>query len=134
MQEIGAAVDHRDRGVARQLDRLGVRVGADHQQVEVAGEHSRRAAEQLARLELDVVRREEHRVGAELMGAHLEGDPGAGRAGREEEPDALPLERAAAHLQALELPRGREQRGELLPGEIGEGEEVAFRGHEPGAC
>ena len=51
---VGETVDHRDRGVARQLLDVGMIEGADHDAVEVAREHARGVPDRLAPAELDV--------------------------------------------------------------------------------
>ena len=77
MQQIGESVDDRDVGVLRQLLDVLVGEGADHDAVHVARQHARRVGDRLAAAELDVARREEERVPAELKGADLERDPRA---------------------------------------------------------
>ena len=54
MQQVGEAVDDRDRGVAGQLLDVRVVEGADHDAVEVAREHPRGVPDRLAPAELDV--------------------------------------------------------------------------------
>ena len=64
--------------VPRQLLDVGVVEGADHDAVEVAGEHPRGVADRLAAAELDVARREEERVPAELVARPPRTRPGCG--------------------------------------------------------
>ena len=72
MQQIGEAIDHRHVGVLRELLDVLVRERADHDAVHVARQHARRVGNRLAAAELDVARREEERVSAELKRADLE--------------------------------------------------------------
>jgi hypothetical protein len=67
--------------------------GADHDAVHVAREDAGGIADRLAPAELDVARREEERVPAELVGADLEGDAGAGGALGEDHRQRLAGER-----------------------------------------
>ena len=87
--------------VARQLLDVGMIEGADHDAVEIAGEHPRRVADRLAAAELDVAGREEQRVAAELVGADLERDPRAGGALREDHRERLARERLLLVIAAL---------------------------------
>ena len=57
---VGERVHHRHRGPAGHLLQLVVLEGADHQRVEVAGEHAGRVADGLAAAELRVARGEHH--------------------------------------------------------------------------
>ncbi len=129
VQQVGEPVDDRDAGEARQLLHLLVGAGADDQGVEVAREHPRRVPDRLPPVHLALPVGEEDRVGAELERADLEGDPGPGRALGEEEPDASPGERPRPVRRALEVGREREGRRELIPGEIGDRQEVALARH-----
>ena len=94
MQQIGQPVDDRNRCVAGQLLDVGMIVGADHDAVEIAGQHPGGVADRLAPAQLDVARGEEERVPAELERADLEGDPGAGGALGEDHPQRLALRAA----------------------------------------
>ncbi len=87
--------------IASQLLDIGVIVGADHDPVEIAGEDPCGVPDRLAPAQLDVAGGEEERVPAELEGADLEGDPGAGGALGEDHPQGLPGERLLPVLASL---------------------------------
>ena len=76
---------------------------------------------------------EEERVAAELVGADLEGDAGAGGALGEDHPQRLAGERLVAVLPALHAGGEVEQGDELGAREIGDREEVSRGLHRPGA-
>src|SRR5204863_8956715 len=76
--QVGQAVNYGDRREAGQLLDLAVVVGADHDAVHVARQHPGRVRDRLAAADLDVLAGEEEGSAAELVGADLKGDPGAG--------------------------------------------------------
>ena len=78
MVVVGEAVDDRHRGEPRQLLDVGVVEGADHDAVDVAREHARGVADRLAAAELDVARRQEEGVPAELRGTRPRTRRGSG--------------------------------------------------------
>ena len=114
---------------AGQLLDVGVIVGADHDAVEVAREHARGVADRLAPAELDVAGGEEERVSAELEGADLEGDAGAGAALGEDHPQRLAGERLVGVVAPLHAGGEIEDGEQLGAGEVGDGEEVTWGGH-----
>src|SRR5690606_35089351 len=88
--------------------------------------------DRLAAAELDVPGREKEGVPAELEGADLEGDAGAGGALGEDHAERSAGERLFLIISPLH-PGGEVENGmELVAGEVGDGEEVAL-GHAGGA-
>src|SRR5687768_4653757 len=75
VHEIGETVDDRHIGVARELLDLRVRESPDHYSVDVARKDAGRICYRLAPSELDVARRQEQRVPAQLPRPDLKGDP-----------------------------------------------------------
>ena len=126
MQQVGEPVDHRHVGVLRQLLDVLVRERADHDAVDVARQHARRVGDRLAAAELHVARREKERVSAELVGADLERDARARARLHEDHRERLSRERLLV-VRAGAHPLGeREQAVELVAGEVGNGEKVAW--------
>ena len=78
MGRVGEPVDHRNRGVRGQLLDIALRVGADHEAVEVAGKNGRGVAKGLAAAELQVAGGEVEADAAELCDPDLERDARAG--------------------------------------------------------
>ena len=126
MVRVGEAVDHGNARPLRELDDVGVREGADHDRIDHAREHARHVADRLAAPELDVARREEQGVPAELVGADFEADPGPGGRLGENESDRLACQRFVAVGAGLHLARKCKYCIELRCGDVFEGEEVAF--------
>ena len=115
-------------GVARELLDVLVGEGADHDAVHVARQDARRVGDRLAAAELDVARRQEERVAAQLVGADLERDAGAGGRLHEDHRQRLAGEGLLLVLAAPH-PLGQvEEREQLGPGEVRDREEVAVGG------
>ena len=134
MQQIGETIDDGNGTVAGQLFDVGMIEGPDHDAIEVARQHPRGVANRLAAAELDVARREEESVAAELEGPDLEGHPGAGRRLREDHPQGL-AEQGFFPVAALLHPGGQVEEGnELGFAEVWDCEEVAdgTRSHRVG--
>src|SRR5690606_15465681 len=79
MALVGQAVDHRHGGVARKLHHTLVRVGADHDDVDVAGQHARRIGDRLSAPELQVGMIKCNGLAAELPHRDIERHARAGR-------------------------------------------------------
>jgi len=126
MRQIGEAVDHRDGGVPRQLRHLPVVEGADHDPVHVARQHPRRVGDRLPPPDLDVAGGEEQRLPAQLVRAHLERHPGPRARLREDHRQGLAGERRVPVAAGLHPAGEVEQPQDLVPGEVGDGEEVAL--------
>ena len=73
------AVDHRHRGMARQLGNVVGVERADHDGVDIARQHARGIGERLAAAELHFLRGQQDGVAAELPHGDFEGDPRARR-------------------------------------------------------
>jgi hypothetical protein len=132
VEEIGKSVDDRNRGVLRQFLHIGLRESADHDAVDVAGEHPGGVPDRLAAAELDVAGGEEERVGAELTGTDLERDAGPGTALGEDERHGLALKRAFGVFARLHPEGEVEERLALGARDIIKGEEIALSHAPPG--
>jgi endonuclease/exonuclease/phosphatase family metal-dependent hydrolase len=123
-------VDHRDLRPRGQLgDRL-VGAGADHDRVDVAGEHPRRVADRLAARELQFIAAQHDRCRAELSDTDLEGDSGAGGGLFEDEGDAAPrqsLGTEAITAAGLQLSGAVEQLAKLESAQLFACEEVPLQ-------
>src|SRR5262249_7666412 len=104
MRTVGEAVDDGDRRVRRELLDVGLRERADHDRVEVTGEHDRGVLDRLAAAELEIARREVETRPAELVDPDLEGDAGPGRGLLEDHPERAAGEEPGLLAGAL-LPR-----------------------------
>jgi len=71
-------VDHRHRGVPRQLDQHLVIERADHDGIDIARQHARGVGDGLAAAELHFLAGQHRGVAAKLAHRHLERYPGAG--------------------------------------------------------
>ena len=123
-------VDDRHLGRGGQLGDGLVGAGADHDRVDVAGEHPRRVGDRLPAGDLHFVAAQDDRRGAELGDADLEGDPRPGRGPLEDEGDAAAGERVAAEPLAatgFQLRRAVEQLAQLEGAELFAGEEVPLQ-------
>ncbi len=124
--QIGQAVDHGDRGEAGQLLDLGVAVGADHDPVDIAGQHPGGVRNRLTPPDLDVLAGEEEGLAAQLVGPDLEGDAGAGGRLGEDHRQRLAGEGGLPILPPLH-PLGQiEELLDLLAAEVGDLQEVAL--------
>ena len=92
----GQGVDHGDRRLARQLLDLLVGPGADHDRVQIAGQHPGGVGDRLATGELQFVPSQDQRRRAQLGHADLEGDPRPRRGLLEDEGDAATGQLAGA--------------------------------------
>ena len=128
--QIGEPVDHRNRGVARQLFDLGVVERADHDPIDVTGQDPSRIRDRLAAADLDVLTREEESLPAELVGADFERHPGAGGGLREDHRQGPAGEWGLAIAPRFHALGELEELLDLLAAEIGDLEEVALR-HGP---
>jgi len=95
MRGVRQAVDDRHARVLGGPHDVRVRVHARHDAVAVPPEHGRRVGDRLAAADLDVLRREEESVAAELEHADLERDARARGALLEDHRERLARERAA---------------------------------------
>src|SRR6185312_5574295 len=136
MVQRGERVDHRHGGGGGQLDHPLVGAGADHDGVDHAREDLRGVGDRLPARELHFVAAQHHRVGAELVDADVEGDPGAGRGALEDKGDGAAGERLGAEPPALaggvaarfEVGRTVEQALQLEGAQLFAGEEVSLQG------
>ncbi len=95
---------------------------------DMAREHERGVAQRLAARELQLVGAQHHRMAAELVDAHLEGDARPRRGLLEDQRDAAPGERPRGERRGLQLERAVEQRVQLGGAQLRAGEEVACHG------
>src|SRR5213596_2163635 len=128
VRQVGEPVDDGNRRLARQLLHLGVIEGPDHDAADVAGQHPRGVGDRLAPPQLDVAGRKEQGVPAQLVRPHLEGDPGARARLGEDHRQALARERGLPVGPRLHPPGQVEQAQDVVPSEVGDGEEIAL-GH-----
>src|SRR5207244_12908919 len=84
--------------------------------------------DRLAPPDLDVAGREEQRLRVELVRTHRGRHAGPGARLREDHRQGLPGERRGAVAAGLHTAREVEQPQDLVPGEVGDGEEVALGG------
>ncbi len=115
MQEVGEPVDDRDRGMLRQLHHVLMRKRPDHDAIHHAGEYPGGVGDRFSPTELDVPRRQEQRVPAELIGPHLERHAGASAALREDHAQRLSRERSVEVHARFQVRRQREQLEDLFP-------------------
>src|SRR3954449_5042776 len=106
--------------------------GPDHDAVDIAGQYPGGILDRLPPSQLDVTGGKEERVPAELEGADLEGDSGAGRALGEDHGQRLAGERLLPIVAALHAGGQIENGEELGFGEVRNREEMAGRIHRPG--
>src|SRR5699024_11318736 len=66
LAEIGQAVDDRDRAVIREILDFLLRIGADHDAVQIAGQNARGILHRLAAADLQIAVGQEQRLPAEL--------------------------------------------------------------------
>ena len=128
MMVVGQTADDGDGGAGRQVDHVGLGVGADHDRVEVAAEHVAGVSHGLADAQLDVVGVQIERLGAELGDADLERDARAGRGLGEDHADGLAGQqrmRLGTLLGHLELAGQLDQPPDLGRREVVDGEKVA---------
>ena len=129
VSEISQPVDDRHRRPARQLLDLLVVEGADHDAVHVARQHPGGVRNRFSAPQLDVFGRKEQRLPPELRGPDLKGDPRARAGLGEHHRQRLPRQRRLPVAAVLHLGREVEQLGDLVAGEVGDGQKVPF-GHE----
>ena len=103
MEVVGEPVDDRDVRGGGELVHVGLREGADHDPVEVAGENGARVLDRLAAPELQVAGREVERGAPQLEHPHLEADARPRRGLLKDHPERPALE--VAVLDALALAR-----------------------------
>ena len=127
VREVRQPIDHGDRGEAGQLLDFGVVVGADHDAVDVARQHAGGIGDRLPAADLDVLAGEEERPAAQLVGADLEGDAGAGGRLGEDHRQRL-ASQGGLPIGAGFHPLGEvEELLDLFAAEIGDLEEIALR-------
>jgi endonuclease/exonuclease/phosphatase family metal-dependent hydrolase len=130
MVQRGQRVDHGHLGLGRQLGDALVGAGADHDRVEVAGEHPRGVGDRLPPRELQLAFAEDDRRRAQLGDADLEGDPRPRRRAFEDQADAAPgqgIGAAARAPAAFQLERLAEQLAELERAQLFACEEIALQ-------
>ena len=132
MEQIGETVDNRNGCEVGELLHVALGEGANHDPVDVAREDPSHVADRLAAAELDVARGEEESVTAELLGADLERNAGAGAALGEDHRQSLAGEREFGIRARLHPDRRIKQGLALGPGQIIKGEEVALSHAVPG--
>jgi hypothetical protein len=101
VEVVGQPVDHRDRGVRRQLLDDRVLERTDDDGVEVGGEDERGVPEALAPPELELVAAERQRRPAQVGHRRGEADPRPRRRLVEHEPERLRLELAVRHTPPM---------------------------------
>ena len=114
---VGQAVDHRNGGVFRQLDKTLMGCRADHDRVYIARQHLCRIGNGLGTAELHFRTREHDRLAAKLAHADIKGNAGTGRRLVEDHRQRLALERlfTLAGFQAfLARPRIVEHEPQVL--------------------
>src|SRR5262245_15312564 len=79
MRTMGQAVDHRHRRMPRELEQHIMLERADHDPIDIAGEHARSVRDGLAAPELHLLAGQRDRLAAKLAHGHIEGDARAGR-------------------------------------------------------
>ena len=130
VSEVREAVDHRDRREARQLLDLGMVERADHDPVDVAGKHAGGIRDWLTTADLDVLAGEEQGLAAQLVGADLKGNAGAGRGLGEDHRQRLAGEGGFPVPPRLHARGELEKLLDLLAAEVRDLQEVALR-HRP---
>ena len=127
MLEIGEPVDHGHICVKRKLFDFRVRIGAHHDAVHHAREHTRGVGNRFAAAELNVARREKEWIGAQLPGAHFKRHARARGRFEKDHRQRLALKRAAAVLARPHTLGERKERVEFRLRKVGNREEVAMR-------
>ena len=128
MVQVGQAVDHRRGGRGRQLLDVGVRVGADHDRVQVAAEHDAGVADRLAPAQLHLGGGQVDGAPAQLVHADLERHARARRRLLEDQPERPPGQQGVGDpraLHRLQLVGQIEHGDHLLGREILDAQEVA---------
>ena len=125
MVEVAAPVDHRDGGLARQLDDLVVGEGADQDGVDVPAQNPRGVAHALSAPHLGVTVGDHQGVPPQLGHTHLGADPGPGRALAKDHREAPAPEGAVRRRTGLEAPGEFQQMAEVVAVVPGEVDEVA---------
>jgi hypothetical protein len=123
---VGQGVDHRDgAGPGEPLEVL-LGEGAQHDGVDVTGQHRRGVLDGLAAAELGLAAGERQRVAAQLVDGDLEGDPGAGRWLLEDQRDGAAGEGRPRPPVGLVPVGAVEQRDQLIAADVVDGEEVTL--------
>ncbi len=118
------AVDHRYGGVGGKFSELPYAVGAQHDHVDVAGQHARRVGHRFAAAKLHVAVSEDRDMAAEVAHGHFEADAGA-RAGLfEQQGQGAAGQRHARAPAALHVQRQVEDMAQGGAVEIGQVEEM----------
>ena len=114
MAEIGETVDNGDRAVFRQLLHLALGKGADHDAVQVPGQHPGSVLNGLAPANLQILGAEEEGGSPQLIHPHLKGHPGAGGGLGKDHPQALSPQDGVGNLVGLFVfqPVGQIQQGD----------------------
>src|SRR5438105_2964203 len=123
----GEPIPDTARVLSRYVDGIMIRT-FDHDAVDVAGQDPRRVGDRLAPPELDVARRKEEGVSAQLIGADLKGDARAGARLGEDHGQGLAGERRLPISPGLHAAGEVEQTPYFIAAQVGDGEKVAL-GH-----
>jgi hypothetical protein len=102
MAGFGQAVDHRNAGVRGQLCEFPDAIGAQHDGVDVAGQHARGVGHGFAAAQLHVTIGQNRDVAAKLAHGDLEADAGAGAGLFEQQRQRAAGERGAGVLPGLD--------------------------------
>ena len=129
MRQVGEPVDDGDVGVAGKLLDVGVRVRTDHDPVAHPRQHARHVADRLAAPQLDIARRQEERVPAQVVRPHFERDAGARGRFHEDHRQRLAGQRLARVPLGANVLGEHEQAVELGGREVENAEEVAVGFH-----
>ena len=117
MAEVGQTVDDRNGAVLRQILYFLLRVGADHDAVQIAAQNAGGILYRLAAADLKVTVGQEQRLTAQLVHTGLEGNAGTGGGLLENHAEALAFEMTVGDvvlLFILELIRQIEQTDDLF--------------------
>ena len=121
MAEVSQTVDDRNGAVLRQILYFLLRVGADHDAVQIAAQNARSILHRLAAADLKVTVGQEQLLTAELIHTGFEGNAGTGGGLLEDHAEALALQMAMGNIMLLfifELIRQIEQADDLLSGAV----------------